>query len=73
MFIADAKLPAVGGDLGSTKQRVGGQKIVIKSTRNIMFVEPKNPQFLQVLHESWRKMSPHGSTISNSGKDSDKY
>lgn len=72
MFIADAILRAVGDDLGSTKQRVGGQKIVIKSTRNIVFVELKNPQFLQVLRESWRKMSPHGSTISNRRKDNEK-
>lgn len=72
MFIADANLRAVGDDLGSTKQRVGGQKIVIRSMRSITFVELKNPQFLRVRHESWRKMSPHGSTISNRGKDNDK-
>ncbi|KAG7037256.1 hypothetical protein SDJN02_00879, partial [Cucurbita argyrosperma subsp. argyrosperma] len=58
--MADANPYAAEDDLGSTKQRVGGQKTATKFTRNIMFVELKNPQFLQIRHERQRKMQLKG-------------
>lgn len=73
MFITDANLCAAGDDLGSTKQRVGGQKTATKSTRNTMFVEPTNPQFLQLLHENRRKMPPRASTISKQMENLPKF
>lgn len=60
---------AVGEDLGSTKQRLGGQRIVKRCTRGAMFVDQTNHQFLARLHADQKEPCPLLPNLSGRGRE----